>query len=364
MTSTPTRLAFVLLPVLLSLLLAAVLVLAVGRDPLEVLQKIWQGAFRNTRSFAGVLNFWIPLTLASVGLFVTFRAGLWNIGIEGQILAGAVFASWGALTFDFPTELAPLQLLLQILLGIAGGMLWGGITGALKIWLGVNEIFGGMALNALAGVWGIYLISGPWYPEGGSAQQSRPFLENALYPPLSREWPVGLLAIALTVIAMVLVPLVMARTRWGLQLKATGNNPRSALLLGVPTARVAMSAFLVCGALAGIAGSYRVLFTYGSFRPLVAGGIGFLGLLVVLLSTMKPLWIPLITFVFSAILAGSTRLRVSLQLDSSLAGVLQGTLVLVFILFQGLRQRLEARRSERSADGAPASASGQGGLTG
>ena len=276
-TSTPARLAFVLLPVLLSLLLAAVLVLAVGRDPLEVLQKIWQGAFRNTRSFAGVLNFWIPLTLASVGLFVTFRAGLWNIGIEGQILAGAVFASWGALTFDFPAELAPLQLLLQILLGVAGGMLWGGITGALKIWLGVNEIFGGMALNALAGVWGIYLISGPWYPEGGSAQQSRPFLENALYPPLSREWPVGLLAIALTVIAMVLVPLVMARTRWGLQLKATGNNPRSALLLGVPTARVAMSAFLVCGALAGIAGSYRVLFTYGSFRPLVAGGIGFLG---------------------------------------------------------------------------------------
>lgn len=365
LSSGPARLAFVLLPVLLSLLLAALLVLSVGREPLEVLQKIWQGAFRNTRSFAGVLNFWIPLSLASVGLYVTFRAGLWNIGIEGQILAGAVFSSWGALTFDFfPPELAPLQLMLQILLGVAGGMLWGGITGVLKIWLGVNEIFGGMALNALAGVWGIYLISGPWYPEGGSAQQSRPFLDQALYPALSRELPVGMLAIVMTVIALILVPLLMARTRWGLQLKATGNNPRSALLLGVPVGRVAMSAFLVCGALAGIAGSYRVMFTYGSFRPLVAGGIGFLGLLVVLLSTMRPFWIPLITFVFSAILAGSTRLRVSLQLDSSLAGVLQGTLVLVFILFQGLRQRLETRRSESNTEDAPAAASGPGGLLG
>ena len=360
LSSRPARLAFVLLPVALSLLLAALLVLTVGRDPLEVLQKIWQGAFRNTRSIAGVLNFWVPLTLVSVGLFVTFRAGLWNIGIEGQILAGAIFASWGALTLELPEALAPLQLLLQILLAMAGGMLWGGITGALRIWLGVNEIFGGMALNALAGVWGIYLISGPWYPEGGSAQQSRPFLAQALYPAASREWPLGLLAIALAVLAMLLVPLLMARTRWGLQLKATGSNPRSALLLGVPTSRVMLSAFLVCGALAGIAGSYRVMFTYGSFRPLAAGGIGFLGLLVVLLSTMRPFWIPLITFVFSAILAGSTRLRVSMQLDSSLAGVLQGTLVLVFLLFQGLRQRLELRNSRASTNTAPAAASDGG----
>jgi simple sugar transport system permease protein len=139
------------------------------------------------------------------------------------------------------------------------------------------------------------------------------------------------------------VPLILSRTRWGLQLKATGKNARSALLLGVPTSAIAMSAFLVCGGLAGAAGSYRVLFTYGSFRPLVAGGIGFLALLVVMLSTMRALWIPIITFVFAAILAGSTRLRVSLQLDASLAGVLQGTLVLLFLLMSGVRQRLEAR---------------------
>ena len=341
------QIVFTVLPVLISLLIAAVLVLAVGRDPLEVLEKVWEGAFRNTRSVAGVLNFWIPLTLVCVGLIVTFRTGLWNIGIEGQILAGALFASWGALTIQLPENLAPLLLLIEIALAVLGGMVWAGIVGVLKVWLGVNEIFGGMALNSLASVWAIYLIAGPWYPEGGSSQQSAPFAEMALYPGISADWPVSLLALMMTALAVVIVPLILNRTRWGLQLKATGKNPRSALLLGVPTNAIAMSAFLVCGALAGLAGSYRVLFTYGSFRPLAAGGIGFLGLLVVLLASVRAVWIPLITFAFAAILAGSTRLRVSLQLDASLAGVLQGTMVLLVLLFQGLRQRVE-RRSQSS----------------
>ena len=343
------QIAFVVLPALISLLFAALLVLSVGRDPLEVLQLVWEGAFRNTRSIAGILNFWIPLTLASIGLVVTFRAGLWNIGVEGQILAGALFASWGALNITLPETLAPLMLFIEILLAIIGGMVWAALAGVLKVWFRVHEIFSGMALNSLASVWAIYLISGPWYPEGGSAQQSAPFDSMALYPSISTDWPVSLLALILTVVTVIMLPFVLNRTRWGLQLKATGRNTRSALLLGVPTSVIAMSAFLVCGGLAGLAGSYRVLFTYGSFRPLAAGGIGFLALLVVLLASIRTLWIPLITFIFAAILTGSTRLRVALQLDASLAGVLQGTVVLLFLMFQGLRQRV-LERPHRTPD--------------
>ncbi len=343
------QIIFAILPVLVSLLIAALLVLSVGRNPLDVLTSIWEGAFRNSRSFASVISFWIPLTLVCVGLIVTFRAGLWNIGIEGQILAGAIFASWGALTITLPESLAPLMIVIEIALAAAGGMLWAAIVGALKVWLGVHEIFGGMALNSLASVWAIYLVSGPWYPEGGSAQSSEPFAKAALLPAMSEDLPISLVALALTLVALVTVPVLLNRTRWGLQLKATGRNPRSALLLGVPTARIAMSAFIVCGMLAGIAGAYRVLFTYGSFRPLAAGGIGFLGLLVVLLASMRIVWVVIITFAFAAILAGSTRLRVSMQLDASLAGVLQGTLVLMFLIFSGLRQRLEERNASAAS---------------
>src|SRR6185295_2218556 len=137
-----------------------------------------------------------------------------------------------------------------------------------------------------------YLISGPWQPaEGGSVRATPPFPADALLPPLSPDFGVSLLALVIVFVVIVTVIVALRGTRWGLQLKATGKNARSALLLGVPTGRSAMSAFIVCGMVAGIAGAYRVLFTYGSLRPLVSGGIGFLGLLVVLLVSIRALWV-------------------------------------------------------------------------
>lgn len=336
-----TRIAFLLLPIGISLAVAAALVIAVGRDPLDVVDALWQGAFKDSRKLGGVFNFWIPLSLVSIGLVVTFRAGLWNIGVEGQMMMGALFASWGAQFILLDETLAPLLHILLLCLAALGGMFWAWVVGALKIRLGINEIFGGVALNALVNVISIYLISGPWQPRiGGSAQGTEPFPKPALLPEFAPTFPVNIFMIALVAAAFVIVYALLNRTRWGLNLKAVGKNMRSAQLLGVATERTSMSAFLVCGALAGVAGSYRVLFTFDNLRPLASGGIGFLGLLVVLLLSIRLLWVPLVAFAFAAILTGSTRLQIapSLKLDSSLAGVMQGMLVLFVILFQGVRE--------------------------
>lgn len=338
----PLQITLVLAPVVASIAVTCVLIILVGHSPVEVFEKIWEGAFRNTNTLAGVFNFWIPLTLASLGLVVTFRAGLWNIGVEGQMAMGAVFASWAAQYVTLPS---PILIPLEILLAMLGGALWAGLTGLLKTRLGVNEIFGGVALNSLASVFTIYLISGPWQPpEGGSAQSTAPFPTDALLPPISPEFPVSLLALIIAVVAMVGVYLALRGTRWGLELKATGKNARSALLLGVATERSVLSAFMVCGALAGIAGAYRVLFTYASLRPLSSGGIGFLALLIVLMVSMRVLIAPLVAFVVAALFFGSTRLRVALQLDQSLAGVFQGIIVLFILLAGGVRERVLERR--------------------
>ncbi len=337
--ATLVRAAFLLLPIAISLTVAAILVTAVGRDPLDVVDALWKGAFKDTRKLGGVFNFWIPLTLVSIGLVVTFRAGLWNIGVEGQMMMGALFASWGAQHLPLGENAAPLLHLLLILVAAVGGMFWALVVGALKIRLGVNEIFGGVALNALVNVISIYLISGPWQPRiGGSAQGTEPFPAPALLPEHSPAFPTNLFMIGLVIAAFFIVYGLLDKTRWGLNLKAVGKNTRSALLLGVATERASMSAFLVCGALAGVAGSYRVLFTFDNLRPLASGGIGFLGLLVVLLLSMRLLWAPLVAFAFAAILTGSTRLQIALKLDSSLAGVLQGMLVLFVILFHGVQE--------------------------
>lgn len=352
--STALQIALTILPIIVSLVITAVLIMAVGSDPRAVFEKVWEGAFRDERSISQVINFWIPLILVSMGLTVTFTAGLWNIGVEGQMMLGAVFASWVALY----TTLDPILLVpLEVLMAMVGGMLWALLVGVLKTRMGVHEIFGGVALNALANVFSIYLITGPWQPpEGGSIQATPPFPEGALLPPFSDSFRVSLLALVIVGVAIVGVVLALRGTRWGLQLKATGKNPRSALLLGVPTERSSLTAFMVCGGLAGIAGSYRVLFTYGSLRPLVSGGIGFLGLLVVLLIATRALWAPFVAFAFAAILGGSTRLKIALQLDASLAGVLQGSLVLTVLLSNGLRQRLNRGRATEPPAPTPAEA--------
>jgi simple sugar transport system permease protein len=340
--------AFAILPILVSLAITAILIIAVGANPGEVFQTTWEGAFRNSSSVAGVVNFWIPLALCCMGLIITFTAGLWNIGVEGQMGIGAVFASWAALFVVLPQ---PLQIGLEIGLAMLGGALWAALCGFLKTRLGVHEIFGGVALNSLASVVTIFLVTGPWSPPGGASKQSTlPFDPNALLPKISTEFPVSLLMLIIVFVTVAAVILVLRGTRWGLQLKATGKNARSALLLGVPTNRSAVTALMVCGAIAGLAGAYRVLFTYSSLRTLVSGGIGFLALLVVLLVAVRALWAPLVAFAFAVILAGSTRLKIALQLDASLAGVLQGLIVLTVLLASGLRQRVMERAMSSQSD--------------
>ena len=338
----------VVVPVVLSLVLTAVMLVALGNNPLEVFETLWEGAFRNSRTISAVVNFWIPLTLVSAGLIITFTVGLWNIGIEGQMVMGAVFASWGAQFLDLPTVLL---IPINLILAMSGGMLWALLAGVLKTRLGVHEIFGGVALNAIANNIAIYLIAGPWQPpEGGSAQSTPPFPEAAHLPVFSSDFSVNILMVGLAIASLVAVYVVLQHTRWGLILRATGNNAKSALLLGIPTERVSLLAFAMCGILAGLAGSHRVLHTYHALRPLVSGGICVLGLLLVLLVGYRVVWIPLVAFITAAMFAGSSRLKITLRLDQSLVGVLQGILVLMILFFNGIRDRWFKPQQESAND--------------
>lgn len=337
------RLILIIIPIALSILLTAGLILLLGGDPIAVYSTLWESAFQDQNAYAKVFNFWIPLTLASIGLVVTFTAGLWNIGVEGQMVMGAIFASWGAQFLNLPSVmLIPTTLLLAML----GGCLWAVLAGVLKTRFGVHEIFGGVALNAIANNIAIFLIAGPWQPpEGGSAQSTPPFPDASWLPTYSPTFDVPILMLVITIIALLIVGFVLNFTRWGLELKAVGKNARSALLLGVQTERVSLAAFALCGAVAGLGGAHRVLHTYHALRPLVSGGIGFLGLLIVLLVGFQIILVPFAGFILAALFTGSARLQVLQRLrpelvgDSSLVGVLQGILVLMLLYFNGIRER-------------------------
>ncbi len=330
--------------VLLALVVTTLILVMTGAPPLQAYANILRGAFGSFGNINDVLVSWAPLLLTTAGLLITFSAGLWNIGIEGQMTLGAIFTT-GALRLLMNTSLPPwLIIILAILAGMLGGALWASLAGALKTFGGVNEIFGGLGLNFVATALTIWLIFGPWKRPGtGSMSGTLPFPENLWLPNFTgyRLSPVALL---LGILAIVAVYFLLRGTHFGLRLKAVGKNMRSAFLLGVPTWQYMMLAFFSCGLFAGLAGALQVMAVYHRLIPSISSGYGFLGLMVAMLVNYQAIWAAPVAFFFAALNIGSIQLPIVLKLDSSLVGVLQGLLVLAVMMMEGVRQRLLAKK--------------------
>lgn len=324
-----------IVPLIASFLFINLLLVLFGTTPTEAYSAMWEGAFGGQDKILSVLAFAIPLLLAASGLLVTFTAGLWNIGVEGQIILGAIAASWVALTFTgLPSWV---MIPLELIAAMAAGALWAALSAVLKTRGKVNEIFSGLALNNLAIILTNFLISGPWQPpEGGTFRGTAPFQEAALLPRLweSRFSP---LSAVLAVLAFVLIVIVLRGTTWGLKLKALGKNPKSAFLLGVSSEKEVVLAMMLCGALAGLGGAIRTLSWFDSLRQSISGGIGFLALLVVMLSGFRAVLVPFVALFFSVVLNGSITLQLKTQLHSSLGGIITGVTVLFVLLFGNVK---------------------------
>ncbi len=330
-----------LLAILLALLFTVLVLLLSGAPPLEAFRQIVLGAFGSSKRFTDVLVSWVPLLLVSSGLLITFTAGLWNIGIEGQITLGAIATTWALRLLQDSTLPPALSLLLATLAGILGGAIWALLAGALKTFGGVNEIFGGLGLNFVATALTLWLIFGPWKRPGiGSMSGTEPF-PQAFWLPVLPGLRLSLWALVPALLAWGIVFLLLSNTYFGLRLKAVGKNLRAAYLLGVPTWQHMMLAFLLCGALGGLAGSFQVTAVYHRLIPAISSGYGYLGLLVAMLVNFQALWVAPVAFFFAALNLGSIQLPIVLKLDSSLSGVIQGVLVLFVMLLDGVRRRME-----------------------
>jgi simple sugar transport system permease protein len=328
---------------ILALLITTLILVLVEAPPLEVYPSIVKGAFGSLDNIEKILITWSPLLLTTAGVLITFSAGLWNIGIEGQMVLGAIFAT-GMLRLLQDTSLPPaLIIILGILAGVIGGAVWAGLAGALKIFGGVNEIFGGLGLNFVATALTIYLVFGPWKRPGvGSMSGTQPF-DQRLWLPTLPGTELSLWALGISLLVIVVVYFLLRGTHFGLRLKAVGKNTKAAFLLGVPTWQYSLFAFLMCGAFAGLSGAIQVTSVYHRLLPNISNGYGFLGLLVAMLINYHAFWAAPIAFLFAAVNIGSVQLQIIYKLDSSFAGVLQDLLVLLLLLGEGARQRVLRR---------------------
>jgi ABC-type uncharacterized transport system permease subunit len=346
-----------LLPViatLAALAVGAIMLLFLKVNPIEAYAALWDGAFGSTNAFAETLVKATPLLLVALGICISFRGDVINIGGEGQMIIGAILATWVGLNV---TGLPGwLTITLSLLAGFAGGAIWGGIPGALKAYFRVNEILSTVMMNAIAVQLMNFLLRGPMIdPEQAKLASQIPQtarLEEIFRLP--RLAPTRLhLGALIAVILAILVYILLWRTTLGYRIRAVGQNPHASRYAGIEVRRYMVLALLLSGAFAGLAGATQVfgvnyrMITDGSASGFT-GSAGFNGIVAALFGQLHPLWSIPASILFGALLVGANKMQRIVQVPSALIIALNG-LVVVFVVSSEIIRRRRQRRREAVA---------------
>ncbi len=315
----------------------ALVIALMGGDVLSAYRSFLWSSLGTAGGFAQTLNKMCPLLLGGLAVGVARRAGYFNIGVDGQIYAGAIAATGVALALERATT--PALAVLVVAVGVIGGGLFAAIPGALRAWWSVNEIFVTVMLNFVAVFLTEYLTTGPWNDVMAGEAITRLIPDAATLPMLSVRAGshAGIfLALAMTGVVWLLVE----RTRWGFEVRALGDNARAARVAGIPTARITFAVLVVSGALAGLAGAIEVTALHHRLILGLTPGYGVMAILIAVLGQSRPAGILVVSFVMAVLLVGSDSLQRSIGLPASAALVFQALIVLS-VLF------VDARRAAR-----------------
>jgi len=308
---------------------ASLIIILLGASPIEVITAIFDGAFGRPEKIVKTMLIFLPISLASLALIITFSGGLWNIGIEGQIVLGAIGASWVAKSFLGESVISPY---IQLLVGVSMGSAWGLLCGLLKVKFNVHEIFGGLGLYFVGSGAIIYLILGPWSKKGiASTSGTDIFPKESWFPTLTS---LNIPALPIFIICLIIISIILflSFSKLGLRLKATGINPGSTSKFQFSSSGYIYLAFMIGGAIAGLAGVFQASVFYHKLVPSISGGYGFLAILVVLASGKRVVPTLLLTLFFSAMIAGGSQLQLRLNLHSSLISIILSSIVFFWLV--------------------------------
>ena len=352
-----------LLPVVATFAALAVgtLMLVILRvNPLEAYAALWEGAFGSPNALAETLVKATPLLLVGLGICIAFRGNVINIGGEGQMIIGAIAATLVGLIFtDWPGWVV---ILIALVVGFLGGAVWGGIPGALKAYFNVNEILSTVMMNAIAVQLMNFLLRGPMIDPAQAEKASKiPQTARLLDAFRLPRWtPTRLhLGFLIAVGLAFLVYILLWRTTLGYRIRAVGQNPHASRYAGIDVKKRIVTALLLSGAFAGLAGAIQVygvnyrMITDGSASGFT-GSAGFNGIVAALFGQLHPLGtIPASVF-FGALLVGANKMQRVVQIPSALITALNG-LVVVFVVSSEIwrKRRQRQRLSSESADDRP-----------
>lgn len=352
-------LIFYALSVLGALVLSAVLVEATGGDWRPVVSALLDGSLRKPGRWGQTLGNAAPMLLVATGTIISSKAGLINIGQEGQLFVGAAFATYFGFLIGGP---GPLNIVFILIFGAIGGALWAGVAAVLKYWRGVPEVLSTLLLVSVGGQLVAYGLSQTWIllaplADRGNRNQVSTQLgtDNRLPRPdiFGNDVP---FAAVIGVVLAILVSVALSRTVWGFKLRMLGRNPRTAQRSGVAQTRYGATALMLSGAFAGLAGAAMLAgggFAFGNYQlvPGFATNIGWTGLLVALVAREKALVAIPVAFIFAGLRTGSSFVGAT-GVEGRITDVIQGLLVLALlippaVMFIRERQRAKALATER-----------------
>jgi general nucleoside transport system permease protein len=334
--------------ILVALSVAGLLVAITGSEPTTVVRTMIEGSIGSRASIVATLNHAAPILLVAAGTVIAAKAGLLNIGQEGQIIFGGMFAVAVGLSLDLPK---PLLIPMMLLAAALGGGLWAGIAAVLRFWRGVNEVIGTLLLSFVAFQAVSYAVNQPWLLQedvaegsGLSASPQSNALPEAAHLPTLLTGPgyrLHLGIVIAVVIALVSAFLVM-RTKWGLELTVVGLNDRAARRIGLSPILIGATALTLSGAFAGVAGGVLLGGTAFRVNSGFSSNYGWEGLLVGLIARSNPLSVIPFAFLYGALRAGGGVLA-STGVSASIVGVVQALIVLAVALPSYFLRRRNAR---------------------
>ncbi len=334
----------------LTILAGLLLFALMGKEPVRAITTIFFEPLTSLYSVSELMVKSTPLILIGIGLALGFRAGVWNIGAEGQFAIGAICGSAGALYFYQVESIWVLPLM--CLAGAAGGMAWAAIPAFLKTRLNTNEILVSLMLVYVAVLLLGVLVHGPMRdPDGLNFPESRLFHDAAILPILIE----GTRAHAGFIVALIIVALawfVLDRHILGFQIKVAGQAPHAARFAGFSDKRIVWLCFMISGALAGLAGVFEAAGPVGQLVPALPVGYGFTAIIVAFLGRLHPVGVLLGGLLLALTYIGGESAQISMSLPSATTSVFQGMLLFFLLaadVFVNYRLKWTGRAAKTSA---------------
>lgn len=341
--SLATQIAVPIVSVILAIMVCWVFLVLSGYDARETYIQMWLGAVGSPYNLSETVVKAIPLALAGLAVSIAFRMKMWNIGAEGQLYMGAFAAGGLAMAFgDWPSIIL---LPVMFIAAFISGAIWGTIPGVLRAYWQVNETITTLMLNYIAIFWVSYLVFGPWKDPNAKGFPLAPrFSENAYLPTfMDSRVHLGLLIAA---VIAVLLFIVLQYTRWGYEVRVTGESQEAARYAGMNVARNIILVMLVSGGIAGITGMVEVSGITHRLQQGISSSYGFTGIIIAWLARLNPFAILLVAFLFGALLVGGFGVQ-TYGIPYSITLMVQGAVLFFLLAGEILRKyRIELRRED------------------